>query len=227
MIFCSSGVLSSWNTLPKTNAVLLFDQIMRGMIESTLPECNLPPSERWTLPLPRAEQHLVVSLLRPGAAVEEPLDVTYVNAERRGVVVNGLLARGVYSVTGRRLAGSAQGSQEPAVWEVPLAVNGEAEESDLTPLARNKFDEQTKGTSLRWVAAGEEIELAGAVVNGQGTWWWVVLVVVVLLVAEMVVVGMPGVAQLGAMGSRSGGQLAAQPGAVSPRLVEQRGVSIS
>ena len=97
----------------------------------------------------------------------------------------------------------------------------------MTPLARGKFDEQTKGARFRWVAAGEEIELAGAVVNGQGTWWWVVLVVVVLLAAEMVVVGMTAVARTGVMGSRSGGQLAAQPEAVSSRLVEQRGAAIS
>lgn len=227
VLFCTSGVLSSWNTLPKTNAVLLFDQIMRGMIESTLPECNLPPNEHWTLQLPRAEQHLAVSLLRPGAAVEEPLDVTYVSAERRGVVVNGLLSRGVYAVTGRRLAGSTQVGQEAAVWELPLAVNGEAEESDLTPLTRSKFDENAKGMSFRWVAAGEEIELAGAVVNGQGTWWWVILVVVVLLAAEMVVIVMPSVARRDSMGSWGGGRLAAQPGTVNSRPMEQRGASIS
>ena len=29
VIFCSSGLLSSWNTLPKTNAVLIFDRILR------------------------------------------------------------------------------------------------------------------------------------------------------------------------------------------------------
>jgi hypothetical protein len=77
------------------------------------------------------------------------------------------------------------------------------------------------------VAAGEEIQLAGAVVNGQGTWWWVVLVVVVLLAGEMVVVGMPAVARTGAMGLGNGRRQPMQPGTVSSRLVEQRGAAIS
>ena len=93
-----------------------------------------------TLPLPRNEQHLAVSLKRPGAAGEEPLDVTFISADRRGVAANGLLSRGVYRVTGKRLALVGSDSQQPVAWEVPIVVNGAAEESDLTPLARSEFD---------------------------------------------------------------------------------------
>jgi hypothetical protein len=65
VMFCSTGLLSSWTTLPKTNAVLIFDRILRGMIESTLPRHNFPPSERMTLPLPQFDQGLLVKLVRP------------------------------------------------------------------------------------------------------------------------------------------------------------------
>lgn len=221
VLFCTSGVLSPWNTLPKTNAVLLFDRLMREMIENTLPECNFTPNERLTLPLPRAEQHLAVSLLRPSAALEEPLDVMYVSAARRGVVVNGLLSRGIYQVTGRRLGGMTADGKQPAIWNVPLAVNGEADESDLTPLTRSKFVDLTKGNNLGWVAAGEELALAGAVVNGQGTWWWTVLGVVGLLAGEMVVAG------VGGQRIAAEKQFVAQPKSISSRPAQQRSVAIS
>ncbi len=37
VLFVASGMLSSWNTLPKTNAMLLMDRVLRGMLERTLP----------------------------------------------------------------------------------------------------------------------------------------------------------------------------------------------
>jgi len=179
--------LSPWNTLPKTNAVLMFDRLMRSMVESTLPQRNLSPSERLTLPLPRSEQHLVVSLARPGAVVEEPLDVTYVSADRRGVVLHGLLTRGVYRVSGKRPGGASNVANDPPVWAAPLAVNGSAEESNLAPLTHDEFNKLTEAGGSHWVGAGEAIDLSGAIIRGQNTWWWLVLCVVGLLVLEFLI----------------------------------------
>jgi hypothetical protein len=94
VLFCSTGVLSSWNTLPKTNAILVFDRALRGMIQNTLPERNLPAIDRLTLALPPAEQNLLVSLARPSQPAPQPLEVTYIGADRRGVILTGLVERG-------------------------------------------------------------------------------------------------------------------------------------
>jgi hypothetical protein len=190
-VFCSTGVLSPWNTLPKTNAVLLFDRLMRSMIEGTLPKFNIRPTDRMMLPLPRTEQHLAVSLNRPGAVGEEPLDVTFINADRRGVTASGLLTRGVYHLTGKRLSLAVSEPQHSAVWEVPIVVNGVAEESDLTPLSRNEFDRTYSTAAFHWVEKDEELDLAGAVRSGQNTWWWLALIVLVLLGIEMAVIAGP------------------------------------
>src|SRR5206468_10693751 len=103
-LFCSTGLLSSWNTLPKTNAIFVFDRLLRGMIQSTLPEHNIAPTDQLTLPLPRLNQNLAVALSRPGRVTEDPLEVTYIGAQQRGVTLTGLVSRGVYHVRGRRLS---------------------------------------------------------------------------------------------------------------------------
>ncbi len=191
VLLCTTAVLSPWNTLPKTNAVVLYDRLMREMIESTLPERNFLPTEELTLPLPEADQHLAVSLFRPGAAVEEPLDVSFVTAQRRGVVVPGLLTRGDYRIVGRRLGPSTATNNDRPMWDVSLAINGDADESDLAPLGRSEFDTSFATAGFRWVAASEANELSGATMSGQGSWWWLALAVIVLLGMEMLVIVMP------------------------------------
>src|SRR5205823_13660983 len=102
VLFCSTGLLSSWNTLPKTNAILMFDRLLRQMIQNTLPERNLAPTDQLMLALPNAEPNQAVSLSRPGQMTEEPLEMSYVGAQQRGVVLSRLLQRGVYWVRGWR-----------------------------------------------------------------------------------------------------------------------------
>ncbi|HEY2415838.1 MAG TPA: hypothetical protein VGI40_26595, partial [Pirellulaceae bacterium] len=196
VVFCSTGVLSPWNTLPKTNAVLLFDRLMRTMIENTLPNYQTPPIERFTLPLPIAEQHLTVSLQRPGATVDEPLDVTFISAERRGVTVSGLLARGIYRVTGKRLGVAGVASSDAVIWDVPIAVNGEPDESDLTPLTRSAFEKRVSSRTFRWLDPGEELAAAGGGQSGQNMWWWLALIVLLLLGAEMAVIAAPNLSSV-------------------------------
>lgn len=192
VIFCSTGLLSPWNTLPKTNAVLMFDRILRSMIQSTLPRRNLATQERYALPLPSAEQNLLVTLQRPERPQEEPLDVGYLGKDLRGVTISSLLQRGVYRLRGYRPS-PAPAQRAAPVWDVPLVVNGDAAESDLTKLTALQFA-QIAGASqeqFRWVAPGAEISLAGASIRGQTSWWWLACIVLVLLLVEMSVLAWP------------------------------------
>jgi aerotolerance regulator-like protein/VWA domain-containing protein len=193
VLFCSTGLLSPWNTLPKTNAVLIFDRILRDMIQNTLPRRNIEPADQYVLPLPHEEQNLLVTLTRPGQSVTQPLDVSYIGAQHRGVTLTGLLQRGVYRVSGFRPAlSSDQGlAAQARAWDVPLVVGGSSEESDLTPLARSQFDDVANQANVCWVGAGEEISLAGAAIRGQNSWWWLVLAVLLLLLVEMSVLVWP------------------------------------
>jgi hypothetical protein len=202
VVFCTSGLASSWSTLPTTNAVVVFDRILRGLTRATLPQRNFPAQERLTLPLPSDEPNLSVTLLRPGQKADEPLDVGYIGASsesgaQRGVTIGGLLDRGVYRVAGYRTAMSADpaiaAAAEKPVWEVPLAVGGDPLESDLTPLAREQFDEIAANAHLRWVGPGEDISLAGVAIRGQSSWWWLIVLTLVVLLVEMALLAWPAV----------------------------------
>jgi hypothetical protein len=190
-LFCSTGLLSSWNTLPKTNAFLIFDRLLRDMIQNTLPERTLTSRDYFTLPLPRWEQNTAVTLTRPDRTNEETLEVSYIGAQERGVTIRDLLKRGVYQIRGKRIpAGAASDSQKP-IWELPLIVSGDSKESDLTVVPRREFDELAGNSDVRWIAPGEDVTLAGATTRSQGSWWWLVVGIVVLLTAEMLVVANP------------------------------------
>jgi hypothetical protein len=195
VVFAASGISSSWNTLLTTNATVIFDRLLRGMIEQTLPRRNYSPRERLTLPLVSDEHDLIVSLERPQSATAEPLDIGYISGEQRGVTISGLYQRGVYRVAAHRSQpvslDSSQGADKP-LWEVPLAVGGDAEESNLAPLAPQKVDELSQTANLRFVAQGDEISLAGATIRGQNFWWWLALAaVLVCLITEMAILAWP------------------------------------
>jgi hypothetical protein len=198
ILFCSSGLSSSWNTMLTTNATVVFDRILRSMIQSTLPRRNYGVQERLTLPLLTEDHDLTVSLARPGDAPPEPLDIGYIGKEQRGVTVSGMYQRGSYRVSAYRGQPASVDPSQPAVaekpvWEIPLVVNGDAEESHLSPLSREKFEERASGTNLGWVGVGEDISLAGATIQGQNWWWFLVVFVFACLLLEMGILAWPSV----------------------------------
>jgi hypothetical protein len=204
IVFCATGLQSAWNTLPQSNAVFLFDRLIRSMIRATLPERNLEARERLVLPIPTADREILVTLTRPGKETEpEVLDAGYIGADRRGVTLRGLDQRGVYRVTVRRAEpASSSGAARQAVdsekplWDVSFAVNGEADESELTPFSRDKFEELAADTPLHWVGENESITLAGEAFYGQSTWWWLALCVLGVLLLEMSVLAWPRLTEI-------------------------------
>ncbi|MDX1946363.1 MAG: BatA domain-containing protein [Pirellulaceae bacterium] len=195
VIFSASGLASSWNTLATTPAVVMYDRILRSMTQATLPRRNFPALEKFTLPLPTEDPNQTVLLARPGQKeATEPLDIGAISTDQRGVPIVGLYQRGVYRVVGLRVAPmSAAGDMpEKPLWEVPLVVGGDAEESDLAPLSRERFDEWAAGgANLLWIGPTDDISLAGVAILGQNSWWWLALVVLALLLLEMTTLAWP------------------------------------
>jgi hypothetical protein len=197
VIFAASGLASSWNTLGSTHAIVAFDRILRSQLERTLPQHNLSPRERFSLPLLVDEPQLTVSLARPGqSAADEPLDIGYLGdtlatSPQRGVTLTNLLSRGVYRVVASR--GGPEAGAEPAatLWEVPLAIAGEADESDLTTLPREDREAFAASGQLRWIGPADEIGLAGTAIHAQTSWWWLALLVLALLLGEMAILAWP------------------------------------
>ena len=189
VLLATSGLLSNWNTLPTSNAVVIFDRVLRAMIQSTLPPRNFGPTERIALPLPTAEREVTLQLRRPdGGAQPEPLDRGFVGQEQLGFQIEQPLARGVYRVTALRAGGSENPGTRETAWELPVAVNGDSEESELQPLGRDQFEARVGDAAVRWVGPDDEISLAGTQVSGQDSWWWLILAVLGLLLAELLLV---------------------------------------
>jgi hypothetical protein len=189
VLLATSGLLSNWNTLPTSNAVVIFDRTLRAMIQSTLPPRNFGPTERIALPLPTSERDLILQLRRPdGGAQAELLDTGFVGKEQLGFSIEQPLARGLYRVTALRANGHGDAAARETAWELPVAVNGDAEESELQPLSREQFDARVGNAAVRWVGPEDEISLAGTQVSGQDSWWWLILAVLGLLLVELLLV---------------------------------------
>ena len=70
VLFVSTGVLSGWNNLTRTNAVVLLDRLLRGMLVRTLPRRNYGTNERAVFAVAPADRRADFSLARPGGTTE-------------------------------------------------------------------------------------------------------------------------------------------------------------
>jgi hypothetical protein len=218
VLWVSTGLFSPWNTLPKTNAMLVFDRLLRGMLAETLPAVNLETADQFTLPVAAGDRQATIRLARPDG-VEETLSIEAVSSDAYGVTLRDLSRRGIYTVTAMlpeppavqpTVAGAAAAPRQATAWKRPLACNGPARESEPQLLDAGTFAERFGGQEgLRWVGPGETIGLDGARVSGQGSWWWLLLAVIACLLAESAILAAPY------WSSRSS-DAAAQPSAAVP-----------
>ena len=193
VLFVSSGTFSSWNTLPKTNTILLFDRILREMLENTLPQRNLDSVEQETIPV--TDRYAAYELSRPDGT-RELLTVDALGADVYGVTVRNATSRGIYKVTARKPDQSAEHEGlETKIWEVPLAVNGPSNESQLAVLDQAGLKTRMGDASYRWIGRGETISLEGSQVRGQDLWKWLIGLVIVCLLAELLVLARPVLAR--------------------------------
>ncbi len=87
--------------------------------------------------------------------------------------------RGIYRVKAARSASAAQGDGA-LLWEIPLAVNGPAEESQLIPAERGQAGAKS------FVDASEHTDSASPMqLQGVDLWKWLIGLMLVLLLAEL------------------------------------------
>jgi len=188
VLMVASGLQSNWNTLAGSNAILMFDRILRSMIQETLPQRTLSPRSRVPLPFPSGESFVNASLTRPGEEASQPLDIGFVGADRKGVAVDAPLARGVYRVSARKSSDALEAGENS--WEM-FAMNGPSTESELAVLTEDQFAERITNPKVSWVGPGEEISLAGETQYAQSLWWWLLLAAIGLLSLELIMLAWP------------------------------------
>src|SRR5579872_226170 len=191
VLFVSTGVLSDWNNMTRTNAVVLFDRLLRGMLARTLSKRNFKTDERAVLPVAAGDRRARFTLERP-AGKSESIFVDAVGLDRYAIALPPLTQRGIYRVTADRAAESANSADRASrnagrLWQVDLAVNGPADESDLKTIAFEDLRDRLADASVRWVDPGEPIRLEGAAVRGQESWKWLMSAALACLILELAI----------------------------------------
>jgi len=190
VLLMTTGVTAGWNTLRTTDAMLLFDRIFRAMLKRTIPSRNLATHEDLVLPVSAGQRSAEFTLTTPDG-YQETLSVEAVGPDRFGVPVRRRGQRGIYRVTLSRTENGLQDGLETKLWEVPLAVNGPAEESELLShdaIAERRRRGQAESTGISEAAT---IGFQHASLYGTDLWKWVMAAVLACLLVELFVLAWP------------------------------------
>jgi hypothetical protein len=202
VFFVSTGVLSGWNNLTRTNAVVFFDRLLRGMLGRTFPRRNYSTQEQVIVAIDPADRSADFSLERP-ASESESLFVDAVGSDRFAITLKNLTQRGHYRLVAERPLDATAIEKRDAtpladhfrtrgrainrLWQRELAVNGPTEESDLQTVSEADLRERLAGAAAAWVGRGEPIRLEGAAVRGQEFWKWLMAAALACLLLELAI----------------------------------------
>ena len=190
VVFVSTGVYSDWNDLTKTNAALMFDRMFRTLLEQTLPRYNRESTEQITLPVETGNRRIHYTLTRPSGVVES-LSLDALGPDAYGVTVRNVMQAGHYVVSAVQAEESDAEGREAKLWEIPLAVNGPPDESQLQSVTAADLAKRMGGANYRWLERDESISLAGAQIRGQNLWKILMALVLVGLLAEIFILAWP------------------------------------
>ncbi len=201
VLLVTSGVFSSgpdsWNTLSLTNTVLIFDRILRGMLRQTVADRTVSAQRPYELPVAAAQRSARITLARitPGDPDDAPrqLSVDPLGAGRYGVTLDDLTRRGHYRVTALRGERVSQQGAEEKLWEIPLAVNGPAEESELISPEEAEL-RRGRGFSPSDSLSAGVFSVAGfqpAQLQGTDLWKWIMVAVLAGLLLELLILAWP------------------------------------
>ncbi|GAA4437080.1 BatA domain-containing protein [Bremerella cremea] len=192
IVFFSSGVSPQWSTLPSTNAVLIFDRVLRNQLASTFQRFNFDVGENALLPLPPGVGDSNIHLEAPDSGLVSSVSPRFLNEETRGVLIDNLESAGVYWLSDRRASDpSGDLASANATFQIPISATPTSWESQLERLDEASFAALNLPPQYQW-KAGQTLA-AGSALPGSGhAWWqWLIIVVIVLLIVEMTVAAMP------------------------------------
>ncbi len=189
VLLVTTGLSTGWNTLPITNAVVMYDRILRSMLERTLPRRNLGTEQQVVIPVAAAQRGARFQLVLPDDR-ERPLSVDALGPDRFGVRLSGFDRRGVYRLRALRQSDQAGPDLESRLWEITLAVNGPAEESELIPAERSFGPRRGLAGLVAMVQPPVE-GIRYVPPHARNLWRWFLVAVLVLLLVELLVLAWP------------------------------------
>ncbi|MEX0818856.1 MAG: hypothetical protein WD070_04665, partial [Pirellulaceae bacterium] len=184
VLFFSTGITSTWNTLPTSNAVVMLDRLARELIRSTIADRDTMTGTAIQVELPISARDSTVVLQRPEHGVVAPLEPEYFDRERFGVTIRQAYRRGIYRLSAASADEQGVLSTANPVWQIELAVNGDRDESDLTAVDSARVAALGQRITVNLTHSADEVNLADTQTAAHGLWWWLALVVLCLVLAE-------------------------------------------
>jgi hypothetical protein len=212
VLLVTSSLHADWNTLALMNTVLIYDRIVRSLLQQTLPERNVGTQRRVVLPVPAADRETRFTLIGPYPQKEpeqqepgkdpqqkdsppkepptEPLSVEALGPDHYGVVVSERAARGIYRVVSADSKSASRQADAPLI-DIPLAVNGPAEESELFAPREAELGEGDGPTDALHAAELASLGIEAAQLHRTDLWKWLMVAVLACLLLELVVLAWP------------------------------------
>ena len=185
VLFLTTSLSPEWTTLHDLpQSAWLMDHIARNVLAETLPSWNVSTEKGVVVPVALGERSAQFTLIGPEPDKKsQVLTVNALGGDRHGLGLDNLTQRGTYRVKAMRNSASggngAAHNDEGLLWEIPLAVNGPAEESKLVPAQTG----QARSTSFV-DASAQVYAVAPMQLEGVNAWKWLIGLVLVLLLAE-------------------------------------------
>jgi hypothetical protein len=174
VLFLTTSLSRDWTTLHELpQSAWLMDRISRCILSETLTAWNASSEKGLVLPIAAGDRGNRFTLVDPGGKAQS-LSVDALGGDLYGIGLNDLTQRGIYRVKAQRgdtAAGSSQDAASPEsgplLWEIPVAVNGPAAESELVPVAKSGAE----GKSFVDVSA-QAYSVSPQTQEGIGLWKW-------------------------------------------------------
>ena len=131
VLLALSGIGSDWNNLPRTNAVVLLDRLLRQMLRHGLPQRTVETFTALEIPLAPRDRRTQFECVKPDGT-RDAVSVEALGPDEYGIVLRNLTHRGIYRVTAVPESSAGPNSANvPTATDVAVAVNGPEAESNL------------------------------------------------------------------------------------------------
>lgn len=193
VVLFTSGVTSNWNLLRGSGAMYMFHRAFCQLMEGTLPIRNYQAGQKIALPIERRND-MRLTVTRP-SGLREPLSLEAIGADVSGVLVRRPILAGTYTVAAERPDQAAPGSAASQLDEIPLAVNGAEQESNLNTISVADLQQKLGHDHARVLTADEPIRVEGGTRRGQDLWKLFAWCVLSCLLLEKLVLAWPMLGQ--------------------------------
>ncbi len=183
VVLVTTGCFPTWNNLAVApeGGILLYDQILGWLLRQSIPACNFVERRELVMPVDRRDQNARFQLVSTSDSRQVSLAVEAIASDEFTVVARGIDRRDVFAIQ-RHDAATAVASHQPRQ-VFSFAVNGSSEESNLTAIAPEAFQQDGR----QWLGADEAIPLAGGGSVERELWLYLLALAICCLVAEMVI----------------------------------------